>query len=262
MVSLLFPGCFSRVSTWTAVAVLTCFAAAQQANQPPPPAETAPVAAPVFWNGSDPNEHVVIPENALIRAMTNTAIDAGKTRVGSPVMLTLSQDVVVNHFVIVPRGATLHGTVVQSRKAGKLTGRAEVAVELQSLDLGGQNYPLYAYQCRVVGEGKGNPTDAIVDSAYYGALAAGVVNDKVRGESTATQKAAAMSAGAAIGAGAVTLIAVGLPGPKLSVPAETQMDFYLAAPVSVVPVTAKEAEQLSHRLPRGRPVLYVRGETP
>jgi len=40
------------------------------------------------------------------------------------------------------------------------------------------------------------------------------------------------------------------------------MDFYLASPISVQPVSAKEAERLAERLHPGGPVLYVRGDTP
>jgi hypothetical protein len=40
------------------------------------------------------------------------------------------------------------------------------------------------------------------------------------------------------------------------------MDFYLAAPISVQPLSKKEAEQLSQRVHPGGPVLYVRGERP
>lgn len=45
-------------------------------------------------------------------------------------------------------------------------------------------------------------------------------------------------------------------------PAESQMDSYLASPISVVPVSGKEAAQLAQRYHHGGPVLYVRGDTP
>jgi hypothetical protein len=52
------------------------------------------------------------------------------------------------------------------------------------------------------------------------------------------------------------------PGPVIDLPAEWQIDFYLASPISVVPVSRREAERLSEGLYSGGPVLYVRGERP
>ena len=71
-----------------------------------------------------------------------------------------------------------------------------------------------------------------------------------------------MGTGAAVGAGVGTLVAVATPGPVLSIPAEAQLEFTLASPISVAPVSAKEADRLGRGLHPGGPVLYVRGETP
>jgi hypothetical protein len=48
----------------------------------------------------------------------------------------------------------------------------------------------------------------------------------------------------------------------VTIPAEAQMDFHLAAPIAVVPVTPAEAQRLAQKMRPGGPVLYVRGETP
>jgi hypothetical protein len=40
------------------------------------------------------------------------------------------------------------------------------------------------------------------------------------------------------------------------------VDFYLAAPVTVTPVSAKEAARLAQGLHSGGPNLYLRGDTP
>jgi hypothetical protein len=71
-----------------------------------------------------------------------------------------------------------------------------------------------------------------------------------------------LGAGAAVGAGVGTAVAAVTPGPAIDIPAESQIDFYLASPISVVPASEREAERLSEGLYSGGPVLYVRGETP
>jgi len=58
------------------------------------------------------------------------------------------------------------------------------------------------------------------------------------------------------------LASVATPRPVLSIPAESEMDFYLASPISVELVSEKEAEMLAQKVRRGGPVLYVRGDTP
>jgi hypothetical protein len=40
------------------------------------------------------------------------------------------------------------------------------------------------------------------------------------------------------------------------------VEFYLAAPITVSPVSDKEAERLAEGLHPGGPVLYLRGDTP
>lgn len=199
----------------------------------------------------------------MIRVMNDTPLSTSKTKEGTPVLLTLSRDVVKGNVLIIPRGATVHGVVVQSKSGGALNRRsADLVLQLVSLEFGGETYPLYTYQLKVEGESKEPPKDDVVNGAFYGALAGGVVNDRIRGESTQLQKAAAMTAGAAIGAGVGTAFAAVTPRPPVDIPAECEMDFYLASPISVVPVSEREAARLSHRLPEGGPVLYVRSDIP
>src|SRR5882757_1329095 len=90
----------------------------------------------------------------------------------------------------------------------------------------------------------------------------GAFSGSEKGETTAVGKLAGMGTGAAIGAGVGTVVSAATPGPSVTIPAEAQMDFYLASPISVVPVSAKEAARLAQGYHHGGPVLYVRGDTP
>jgi hypothetical protein len=256
-------GAFSRAISWAVAATLLYgLSQAQQPAHQPAQIPSTP-AATAFWNGTDPNAHVTILENSLIRVITNTPLIAGKTREGTPVLLTLSQDVVIHNVLIIPRGAVVHGMVVQSRKAGTLNGKtANLVLKLVSLDFGGNSYPLYTYQLKVEGATKEAPTGDVVNGAYYGALAGEIVNARTHSETTRGQTAVAMGAGAVVGAGVGTAVSAISSAPPLEIPAETQMDFYLASPISVVPVSAMEAARLSKKLPEGGPVLYVRGDRP
>jgi hypothetical protein len=224
--------------------------------------EPAPARVPLSYG--TPGTHVIVLEKTLIRVITDQPLSSKRSRDGTPVLFTVSQDVVVNHVLVIPRGATVHGEVIQHKKAGRLSGSPELTLKLLTLDLGGESYPLYTYQFRVRGESKTPPApDDLVQAAYYGAIAGDIVAARTAKEApTRASTAEDMAAGAAVAAGVVAAASAITPRPVLAIPAESQMDFYLTSPISVQPVSAKEAERLGQRLHPGGPVLYVRGDTP
>jgi hypothetical protein len=241
---------------------------AQDQNAPLPqqiPAQSsssAPVQ-PLFWTNPDPNAQVTVLENTPLRVMTNEAISTRQTHAGASLLFTLNEDVVVNNVLIIPRGAVLHGTVVESRHAGTLSGAPDLILQLTSLDLGGRSYPLYTYQFKAVGTSKTKPTEAkIKGGAIIGAIAGAIANGSASSSTSAAGKLVGMGTGAAVGAGVGTAVSAVTPGPVLAIPSESQLEFSLASPISVVPASQKEAERLSQGMLHGGPVLYVRGETP
>jgi hypothetical protein len=217
--------------------------------------------APVAY--AEPGAQVNVLEDTLLRVMTNQPLSSRMSRDGMPVSCTLSEDVAVDGVIVIPRGAMVRGEVVQTKKAGALTGSPEMTLKLVSLELGGKIYPLYTFHFKVEGTSKTKPTETKVKGgAVIGALVGGAFSGSAKGESTAVGKLAGMGTGAALGAGVGAITAAATPGPALTIPAESQMDFHLASPISVKTVSAKEAERLSRAVRSGGPVLYVRGETP
>jgi hypothetical protein len=209
---------------------------------------------------------LTVLEDTLIRVQTFEPINSKRVKDGAPVLFSVSEDVVVGDVVAIPRGATVQGVVIKSKKAGVLTGSPELTLKLVSLDLGGRSYPLETYQFKVTGTSKTGPTETkAIRGAYVGAIA-GSFTSGVSAKGAATTgnsgRAASMAAGAAVGAGVGTAVSAATPGPGIWIPSEAQVDFYLAAPIAVTPVSAKEAARLSQGLHPGGPTLYVRGETP
>lgn len=220
---------------------------------------------PLILSYGTPGTHVIVLENTLIRVMTDQALSTKRSKDGRHVSFTVSEDVIVNHVLAIPRGATVHGEVVEDKKAGVVRGSPELTLRLDTLELGGVSYPLLAYEFQVRGASKTKPAQEVEEGlyyAYYGALAGSVVAGRTNALPTRKIEVEDMAAGAAVGAGAVAAASVIGPRPVVSIPAESQMDFYLASPISVQPVSRKEAEELSQRLHPGGPVLYVRGDTP
>ena len=210
---------------------------------------------------------ITVLEDTLLRVQTIESINSKRASHGTPVLFTVNEDVMVRDQLAIPRGAMVHGTVIESKHAGRLTGSPELMLQLTSLDLGGRSYPLYSYQFKVKGLSKTRPTEtkalhgaeagAIVGSVFSGVSSKGGVRTPTDGSS----RAASMTSGAVIGAGVGTLISAATPGPGIWIPSESQVDFYLAAPITVTPVSAKEAARLAQGLRSGGPVLYVR-DTP
>jgi hypothetical protein len=209
---------------------------------------------------------ITVLEDTLLRVQTMEPINSKRANHGSPVLFIVSEDVMVRDALAIPRGATVHGKVIESKQAGRLTGSPELTLQLTSLELGGRSYPLDSYQFKVKGLSKTRPTEtkairgatvgAIVGSAVSGVSSKGVVSP-----SDGSGRAASMTAGAVIGAGVGTLVSAASPGPGIWIPSESQIDFSLAAPVTVTRVSAKEAARLAQGLRPGGPTLYVR-DTP
>lgn len=211
----------------------------------------------------NPNIYVTVPENTLLRVLTDEPLSSRHSKDGQAVLFTLNEDVIADNMLVIPRGATIHGEVIGAKKTGALTGSAELTLKLVSLDFGKQSYPLYTYQFRVQGVSKTRPTETKVKGgAVIGAVVGGVFSGSAKGETTAVGKLAGMGTGAALGAGVGALTSAATPGPAVTLPAESQMDFYLASPISVKPLDAKEAARLAQGLHAGGPILYVRGDTP
>lgn len=211
----------------------------------------------------NPRIYVTVPENTLLRVRTDQPLSSRYSRDGQTVLFTLSEDVIADNMLVIPRGATIHGEVIGARKTGALTGSAELTLKLVSLDLGKQSYPLYTYPFRVQGISKTKPTETKVrGGAVIGAVVGGAFSGSAKGGSAPVGKLAGMGTGAALGAGVGALTSAATPGPAVTLPAESQMDFYLTSPISVQPLDSREAARLSQGLHPGGPVLYVRGDTP
>jgi hypothetical protein len=127
-----------------------------------------------------------------------------------------------------------------------------LALKLTSLDLGGQSYPLDSDQFKVKGPGKGARTaNNVVGGAMIGTVIGCIAG---RGIGCAI--------GAGAGAAAGTAASAATPGPGVWIPSEARVDFHLATPVTVTPVSAQEASRLAQGLYPGGPSLYRRAYYP
>jgi len=185
-----------------------------------------------------------------MQVRTNEPVSSKQARGGEPIQFTLIQDVMLNGVLAIPRGATVHGVIAEVRhpEKGSLTGSAELALELTSLDLTGRTYSVQSDLFKVKGPGKGQRSaGSVVGGALLGAIIGGAVGHG---------PGAAIGAVAGGGAGAAASAATS--GPGVWIPAEALVSFHLVTPVTVEPVNQQEAMRLAQGLYPGGPALYRR----
>ena len=207
---------------------------------PPPPAY------------EEPKGPVTIPQGTLLKLRTSEPVGSKHAKDGQPVQFIVIQDVAVGGVLAIPRGATVHGVVSEVKQAGELKGSPVLALKLTSLDLGGQSYPLDTGQFKVKGPGKGERTA----NNMIGGTMMGTIIGCIAG------RGIGCAAGAGAGLAAGTVASAATPGPRVWIPAEALVEFHLNTPLTVNPVSAKEAARLAQGLFSGGPVLYRRGYGP
>jgi len=216
---------------------------------PPPPYGQYGQAQPPAPRYQMPKGPVTIPQGTILQLRTSEPVSTRKATDGTPVQFTVIQDVTMGGVLAIPRGATLHGVVTEVKRTGALAGSSELALQLTSLDLMGQNYPLQSDLFKVKGPNKAGRT---VGNALGGAVLGAIIGGAV-------DRGAGAAIGAAAGAGAGTAASAASPGPDVWIPAEALVTFHLGAPITVSPVSQQEAMRLAQGLYPGGPTLYRRG---
>src|SRR5207245_9283865 len=117
-------------------------AAAQSA--PVTSTDTASSAAPAAPAPPPPPQPktVEIPAGTLVTVRTIDAIDSAKNRTGEVFKTSLDAPIVIDNEVVVSAGADVYMKLVESRSAGHIAGRSELALELVRMVFQGKSYKL------------------------------------------------------------------------------------------------------------------------
>ncbi len=197
-----------------------------------PPANNAPIPG-----GQQAGIPVTVAPGSILRVRINQGLDSNRIQPGTAFDGTVLTDVVADGQVAIPRGATVSGVVVAAKKAGTFKGQGQLALQINSLTLGGQVYPLDTEVWSATGQDKtGGTVGATVGTSAFGAILGGIVGG---------------GAGAAIGAGAGA--GVGLAGSaatprgQVIIPPESVLTFQIAAPATVRTVSEREMQRLAYQ---------------
>lgn len=159
--------------------------------------------------------------NLVIRMID--AVDSEKASVGQTFRASMDEPVMVNGDTVIPRGADVVVKLVDSKDSGKLTGRAELALSLQSIMVNGR---LADINTQTVTRESGSRGADTAKKAGVGAVIGTII-----GAAAGGGKGAAVGAGA--GAAAGTGIQMATKGEKVHVPSETRLTFVLDSPVNI-----------------------------
>lgn len=159
--------------------------------------------------------------NLVVRMIDG--VDSDRDTVGKTFQASLDQPVTIGGDVILPRGADVVVKLVDSKDAGKLTGRAELTLSLVSVKFEGRMIDVNTQSISKESDARGKST---AKKAGGGAIAGAVLGGILGGGKGAAVGAAA---GGAAGAGVEAMSK----GPHVKVPSETRLTFILDNPITI-----------------------------
>ncbi len=183
---------------------------------PPPPPPPAPRAS-----ASQGSLELPAGTNLVIRLID--AVDSETARPGQTFQASLDQPVVIGSDVAIPRGSDVVLKLVDAKESGTFTGRAELALNLQSIKVNGRTVEVNTQTVSRESDSQGAQT------AKRGAV--GAVVGAGLGAVFGGGKGAAT--GAAVGGAAGAGTQVFTKGRTVRIPSETRLTFVLDTPVRI-----------------------------
>jgi hypothetical protein len=162
-----------------------------------------------------------VPAGSSVVVRMIDDVDSAKHGVGQTFRASLDESLMFDGQVVIPRGADVLVKLVEDKQAGRLSGRTELTLDIESLNYGGKTYELATSE---ITQQSGSRTTETAKTA--GGLAAlGAIIGAVAGGGKGAAIGAA--AGGATGAG----IQVMTKGPQVRIPSETRLTFTLQQPI-------------------------------
>jgi hypothetical protein len=159
--------------------------------------------------------------NVVVRMIDG--VDSETNSVGQTFAASIEEPVMVEGRPVIPRGEDVVIKLVDSKESGKLTGRAELTLNLVSVNVNGRPVDINTQSVSRESDARGQQTAKVVG----GTAVVGTILGAIAGGG----KGAAIGAvaGGAAGAGAEMV----LKGQRVKVPSETRLTFVLDTPVRI-----------------------------
>lgn len=192
------------------------------------PVETRNPAAKMVDSAPDFRE-VTIPAGTVLPVALETTVSSETATVEDPVRARLRKPVTIDGLEALSAGSTLSGVVTEVRRAGRVKGRAYVALRFNSLDAGDERVDIRTGTvARTAPATKKEDATKIGIGAGAGAVIGGIVG----GGSGAAK-------GAAIGGAGGTGVVLATRGKDVSIPSGTSLSVKLTEPITVKVLTRR-----------------------
>ena len=164
---------------------------------------------------------IIVPAGTTITVSLGSALGSKLNKSGDTFTAALAKDIAADNKVVVPKGTTVTGTVVDAKPLGKFAGGAELQLRIDSINVKGSDMPVQAEVQTFSAKGKGKRS-AIMTGG--GAALGGLIGGLAGGG-----KGAAIGLAAGAGAGAGGSVLTG--NKDIVLPAESAVSFQLTAPL-------------------------------
>jgi len=166
---------------------------------------------------------VELPAGTNIVVRMIDGVDSETNRVGETFAASLDEPVMMGGETVIPRGADVVIKLVDSKESGKLTGRAELTLDLMTVKVNGRPVDINTQSVSRESSSRGERTAKVAG----GTAAVGAIIGAIAGGGKGAAIGAA--AGGAAGAGAEVVTK----GQRVKIPSETRLTFVLDTPVRI-----------------------------
>jgi hypothetical protein len=193
----------------------TAAAPAPPQTPAPAPAAAAPAPAPAAAAAKE------IPAGSQIVIRMIDPVDSEKDKLGQTYRAAVDEPVIVDGQEVIPKGADAVVKLIDDQRAGKLTGKTEIRLDMVSITIQGKQVDVLTSDVTQASASRTKSSAAVVG----GTAALGAVIGAIAGGG----RGAAI--GAVSGAGAGTAVQVLTKGPKVKIPSESRLSFTLEQPI-------------------------------
>jgi len=168
-------------------------------------------------------QEISIPAGTVLSVRMIDSISSDTNQTGEVFHGTLDHSVQVGNRTVLPRGARVRVKLTDAESAGRVKGRSKLNLQLQSVDVGNQHYPIASNVISFRGKSEGKKT---AKKAGIGAAVGGGLGALFGGG-----KGAAIGAGLGAGTGVATNAMH--EGEQVYVDSESLVQFRLSAPLRI-----------------------------